>query len=99
MLNNLKHLIGIENMGSVEDIKWAMKIQNQTRNLNLTDIQSEAVSYDWKTARNMIVHTREDLVLLICLNSMIAGRLSNISFYLRFILILLGVLVFYQVYA
>ena len=86
-------------MGSVEDIKWAMKIQHQTRSMNLTDIKSEAVSYDWKTARNMIVHTREDLVLLICLNSMIAGRLSNISFYLRFILILLGVLVFNQVYA
>ena len=98
MLRNFTHLIGVENMGDEKDMRWAMKIQSETHFSNIADIENETVSYDWKTAKNMIVHTRDDVVLLIAYNAMIAGRLSNISFYLRLITIILGFLLYNQIY-
>ena len=98
MLRNFEHLIGVESMGSEKDLRWAKKIQSDTHFSNIADIENETVSYDWKTAKNMIVHTRDDVVLLIAYNAMIAGRLSNVSFYLRLITIILGILLYNQIY-
>jgi|AACY02.6.fsa_nt_gi hypothetical protein len=98
MLKNFEHFLGIENMGSEKDMRWAMKIQSETHFSNIADIENESVSYDWKTAKNMIVHTRDDVVLLNVYNAIIAGRLSNISFYLRLITIILGILLYNQIY-
>ena len=98
MIRNIEHLLGFENMGIERDMKFASKIQAETHSLNLSDIEKEIVSYDWKTTKNMIVHTRDDVILLVTYNAIIAGRLSNISFYLRLITIILCFFLYNQIY-
>ena len=94
-LDNIKYLFGLgDDLGHVKDTLKAMEVQRETHKMNIEDIEKGIIDYDTKTARIMSVHTRDDIVMLIFYCQIICARLSNISFILKLILIILGIYLF-----